>query len=208
MIGIDFDNTIVCYDGLIHRAARRFDLVPDNVEPTKSAVRDHLRAVGREDDWTELQGYVYGPGLAEAEAFPGVMEFFAAARQAGLDVAIISHKTLYPYRGERHNLHQAARDWLARQGFHDPARLGLPEDRVFLELTKEAKIERIRAVGCRTFIDDLPEFLSEASFPARVDRVLFDPGRLYGNVPGLRSFASWPEIAADLLPSAVRAGGC
>jgi hypothetical protein len=34
-----------------------------------------LRALGKEDVWTELQGYVYGARMAEAEAYPGVLDF-------------------------------------------------------------------------------------------------------------------------------------
>ncbi len=44
----------------------------DELPPTKQAVRDFLRATGREADWTELQGIAYGPRIADAEPFPGV----------------------------------------------------------------------------------------------------------------------------------------
>ncbi|NBT14701.1 MAG: haloacid dehalogenase-like hydrolase, partial [Planctomycetia bacterium] len=119
MIGVDFDNTIVCYDEVFQRVALEQGLVPPHAATSKTAIRDHLRSMGQEDGWTELQGTVYGPRMIDAAPFPGVLEFFAACRTAGQAVAIVSHRTRFPYLGERHDLHAAARDWLARHGFHD-----------------------------------------------------------------------------------------
>ena len=44
MIGIDFDNTIVCYDDVFARVAVELGLVPPKVATSKTAIRDHLRA--------------------------------------------------------------------------------------------------------------------------------------------------------------------
>jgi hypothetical protein len=199
-LGIDFDNTIVCYDGLFHRVALEGGWIPADLPANKSDVRNHLRQIGREDVWTEMQGRVYGPRLAEASPFPGVLEFFKACRHASIPVCIISHKTKTPFAGEPYDLHQAALDWLTAQGFFDPAGIGLPRSQVFLELTKQAKLQRIAACECTHFIDDLPEFLAEASFPPRTRRILFDPNRLYGpEIPFARLHA-WSEADAFLPP--------
>ena len=74
IVGVDFDNTIVGYDQLFHRVAVERGLVPTGMEPTKSAVRDQLRNTGQEDAWTELQGYVYGARMKEAEPISGALE--------------------------------------------------------------------------------------------------------------------------------------
>src|SRR5688572_5466286 len=155
VIGVDFDNTIVCYDELFHRVAVERGLVPPETPARKSEIRDRLRRGGREEAWTGLQGHVYGPGMADAPAFPGVMEFFARAIQAGLSLTIISHKTRNPVIGPAHDLHQAARDWLARRGFFDPAKIGLLPDRVHFGATRQEKIQLIVQAGCTHFIDDL-----------------------------------------------------
>ncbi len=194
-LGVDFDNTIVSYDALFARIAREEGLVPAEIPATKSEVRNHLRRIGKEDVWTELQGRVYGARMAEAEAFPGVRAFFRGCRRAGLEVFIISHKTRFPYLGERHDLHAAAVDWLERQGFLDPEGIGLPRERVFFELTKDAKLERIRACGCTHFIDDLPEFLAETGFPGGVERLLLDPNGHYLSEMRFARLTSWPEVA-------------
>jgi len=198
VIGIDFDNTIVCYDDVFARVAVELGLVPSEVAMSKTAIRDHLRAAGQEDRWTELQGTIYGPRMPDAVPFPGVREFFEACRAAGVPVAIVSHRTRFPYLGERHDLHAAARDWLARHGFHDPAGIGLPVDRVFFEETKEAKLARIAEVGCTHFIDDLPELLAHPIFPRDVRRILFDPHCEHEAVPGIEAAPSWPHLSSLL----------
>ncbi|MEO8040921.1 MAG: haloacid dehalogenase-like hydrolase, partial [Betaproteobacteria bacterium] len=108
-IGIDFDNTIVSYDALFHRAAVDKDLVPTDLPPSKLAVREYLRQLGREPDWTELQGYVYGPRMGEAVPFPGAVDFFRWAHEQVLDVTIVSHRTRHPFLGPQYDLHEAAR---------------------------------------------------------------------------------------------------
>jgi hypothetical protein len=174
-VGLDFDNTIVCYDQVFRKVAVELGLVPEEIGTSKTAIRDHLRTAGREDRWTELQGTIYGLRMMEASPFPGVLEFLAACRAAAQRVAIVSHRTRFPYLGPRHDLHAAARDWLMRHGFHDPAGIGLPVERVFFEETKESKLTRITELGCTHFIDDLPELLAHPLFPAHVRRILFDP---------------------------------
>jgi hypothetical protein len=199
-LGIDFDNTIVCYDALFHRLASERGLVPSNLAASKSAVRDYLRHAGNEEAWTEMQGMVYGPYLRDAHPFPGVLNFFRACRAAGIPVCIISHKTRHPFRGEPHDLHAAAIDWLEMQGFFDPAQVDLPRDQVFFELTKTAKLDRIRQSGCTHFIDDLPEFLGETAFPPQVLRLLFDPNDLYVDNARFLRVQSWDEIHALFAP--------
>ena len=193
MIGVDFDNTIVCYDALFHRVARERGLIPVDLPVNKSDVRNHLRRIGQEDVWTEMQGDVYGARMAGAAPYPGVIEFFLACRRAGIPTRIISHKTRHPFLGGRHDLHQAALQWLEQQGFFDPATIGLSRSDVFLELTKEAKIERIAQCGCTTFIDDLPELLGEPAFP-NIERILFDPNDLYAAEKRFLRARNWQEV--------------
>ena len=73
-IGIDFDNTTACYDGVFHAAALERGLIPANLGSDKNAVRDYLNGHGRADDFTELQGYVYGARMDLASPYPGFGE--------------------------------------------------------------------------------------------------------------------------------------
>jgi hypothetical protein len=199
IIGVDFDNTIVCYDALFHRVAVERDLVPASVAVNKNAVRDHLRAAGREPEWTELQGYVYGARMAEADPFPGVKDFFRACREHGITVAIISHKTLHPFIGEPYDLHTAAREWLALQGFLSPDGADLRPDQIFFELTKSAKLARIATCACTHFIDDLPEILNDATFPAETAQLLFAPSARATRPAGSNVYSAWSELQSHLL---------
>ena len=139
------------------------------VPATKAAVRQALVDQGREDDWTEMQGYVYGTRMLDAEPFPGVLDFFRRAVAQGRSVAIVSHKTRHPYRGPRYDLHQAAHDWLDYQGFYDPADRPGARPRL-LRADQAAKLDQIARLGCTHFIDDLPEILGDPGFPGRVAR--------------------------------------
>ena len=199
IIGVDFDNTIVCYDGLFHKLAVEQGLIPPGVPAAKNAVRDYLRQIGQEDRWTELQGYVYGPGMAQARLYPGVVEFFDRCRREGVDVFIISHRTRHPFRGEQYDLHEAARAFLAAHGFDDPARIGLPPNHIWFHETKGEKIERINATGCTHFIDDLPEVLAAPELSKRVEKILFDPNGQHVDLPGLRRAASWSAVEENVL---------
>ena len=199
IIGVDFDNTIVCYDALFHSVAAERGLVPASVAANKIAVRDHLRASGREPEWTALQGYVYGPRMAEADPFPGVRNFFRVCREHGVTIHIISHKTRHPFVGEPYDLHAAAHDWLARQGFLSPEGAGLRPDQIFFELTKAAKLARIAACACTHFIDDLPEILNDAAFPPDTAQLLFAPSARATRPAGSNVYADWTELQSHLL---------
>jgi len=114
LIGIDFDNTIVCYDALFHRVCRERGLIPAEVPINKTDVRNYLRQAGREDAWTEMQGYVYGARMSEAAPYPGVLDFFRSCRAAALpdhqpqNPPAISGRTLRSAR-RRHRLARTAR---------------------------------------------------------------------------------------------------
>lgn len=194
VIGVDFDNTIVCYDELFHRVAVEQGLMPATVPANKSAVRSYLEERGQGDVWTELQGYVYGVRLPEASVFPGVLEFFGRCIRSGLALCIVSHKTRYPAKGPPYDLHQAGHQWLEMRGFYDPKKIGLPRDRVYFELTQLDKVNRIAQAGCSVFIDDLPEVLNREGFPGNVRKILFDPHGQCAKEESLHHTASWTEI--------------
>jgi hypothetical protein len=174
VVGLDFDNTLVCYDGLFHTLAAERALLARTIAGDKRSVRDYLRAAGREDAWTELQGVAYGERIGDAEPYPGVREFLARCARRGVDAFVVSHKTERPYAGGDVDLRGAARRWLGDKGFFDAGGALAPE-RVYFEATRDDKISRIRALGCSHFVDDLADFLAEPALPAGLVRILFDP---------------------------------
>lgn len=198
-IGVDFDNTVICYEGIFHRAAVNRGLIPESLGRAKKDVRDHLRAMDRERDWTELQGHVYGERIPECRPYPGALDFFAACMQKGIEVFVVSHKTRHPYIGPKLDLHAAARAWIEATGLHGADGVALPRENVHFELTKADKMARIAALGCTHFIDDLPEFLAEPDFPADVERILFDPHGLHEDETRFRRAESWRELTELLV---------
>lgn len=190
VVGVDFDNTLVCYDNLFHALAVERGLVDPETPASKTVIRDRLRAAGIEAAWTELQGIAYGPAILRAEPYPGARRFLQACRDAGVRVAIVSHKTKHPFLGDAHDLHAAAYAWLEANGMIGPV---APDD-VYFELTKAAKIARVASLGCRVFVDDLPELLLDAAFPTGVSRILFDPLGLHDGGSELQAAAGWNEV--------------
>lgn len=197
-IGIDFDNTIVSYDSLFHKVACERGAVPDETPINKIAVRDCLRRAGKEDVWTEMQGYVYGARMSEAEAYPGLFDALRRLLAQEHILCIVSHKTRHPFIGEPYDLHAAARGWIAAN-LQGPDALIDSRD-IYFELTKAEKIDRIAALDCDVFIDDLPEILLAERFPAWTRRLLFDPeGHHSADLPdGVNIVAGWNDLPAWL----------
>ena len=198
IIGIDFDNTIVCYDKIFYEIALGKGIIPANLPKVKEEVRNYLRKHGKENLWTELQGYVYGPGTLKAMPFAGVLDFLMHCKKQGIKARIISHKTVHPFLGSKYNLHRYAHKWLGQQGFYNAKKTGLSKNDVFFELTKNEKIGRIKILKCTHYIDDLPEFLGEDSFPKGVKKILFDPNKKYKNKASFDCISSWQEMIKKL----------
>jgi hypothetical protein len=201
-IGIDFDNTIACYEGVFHAAALERGLIPVGLGLDKNSVRDHLNGAGRNDDFTELQGYIYGARMDLVAPYPGFADFVAAARNAGHELFVVSHKTRHPMLGPMYDMHAAARGFLSAHGLMGEGALQIAPSRVFFELTKEEKIARAALIRCEIFIDDLPEILAMPGFPYGMRRILFDPANLFARVAesteNLDRRSSWAMITADL----------
>jgi hypothetical protein len=201
-IGFDFDNTIVHYDNLFHKVALEQGVIDASIPVNKLAVRDHLRATNREDIWTEMQGYVYGARMQEADAYPDAILTIKRLKSAGHTLAIMSHKTKQPYMGKQYDLHAAARGWIEKYLVADGEPLIAPEN-IFFELTKEEKWGRIGKFECEAFIDDLPEILLAPQFPAQVKRYLFDPEQHHHDkeMTDIKIVSTWRAFGTDVIPA-------
>jgi hypothetical protein len=195
-IGLDFDNTIVCYDALFHKVALAGGWITAELPVSKLSVRDQLRSIGKEPAWTEMQGYVYGARMDEAAAYPGVVECLVWARAQGIAVSIVSHKTRHPFLGKQYDLHAAARYWIGLHLTDEQGPLVTPE-RVYFELTKDSKVTRIAAIGCTVYVDDLPEILLAPGFPDVAAPILFDPDN-HHQAQTLPRATHWSEVRSLL----------
>ena len=201
VVGIDFDNTVICYDAVFQRLAAEAGLVPADPPRPQKAIREAARRSPEGDlAWQRLQGLAYGPRIQEARPAEGVLAFLARCRAAAVEVHIISHKTeTASVDPTGTNLRDAARRWLADHGFF-AAGAGLDPGHFHCGATRPEKVALIRASGCTCFIDDLVETFREETFPAEVQAILYAPGHEPGpaDLPDLWVARSWAEIGARL----------
>ena len=192
ILGIDFDNTIIKYDELFYKIAREKNIIPKELKKDKNTVRDYLREQNLENEWTTLQGEVYGNRILEAKPFKGVMHALKTLQEKDNSIFIISHKTRMPFIGPKIDLHEAAYNWLELNHFFSKSGLNLTKDQIFFELTKEMKIDRIIRMGCTHYLDDLTEILEMV--PNTIVRILFAPNKMNTTNASWSVVNSWLEI--------------
>ena len=196
IIGIDFDNTIIRYDNLFFDLALEKKLIPKSLSKEKNEVRNYMRKQGIEDEWTIIQGEVYGSKIDRAKPFFGFFEAIKLLNQQTIPFYIISHKTKYPYMGDKIDLHESALHWMSINKFFDQDGLKMKHNQIFFEPTKEKKIERAIERGCTHFIDDLHEILN--LMPSYINKIIFLPQneKSYNgnNFQKLNSWDSLPSL--------------
>ena len=196
-IGIDFDNTIACYDGVFYKAAIDQGLIPVDLPKTKNSVRDYLNKNNLKDSFTELQGYIYGQRMDLAKPYDDFQAFIFAALNSDHDLYIVSHKTRFPILGPRYDLHDSAIGFLRDHFLVSES--GIAIGNVYFEETKDKKIDRINALNIDVFIDDLPEILEMKNFSDACRKILFDPHENHSANRACERFCSWHSIKEALL---------
>lgn len=177
-IGSDLDNTLVCYTSGFQIAAAQRGVTVKGKEKVKKEI---LRKFS-EQEWTKIQGEVYGEHIHKCEAFPGVLEFFSRRK----DIKIISHKTKFGLGGQ--DLRKAATTWLT-------SNMLLEEHSIQYARTRDLKVELIKAAKLDVFIDDLPEIYEHKEFPTGTQFILFDPDNTHSKWLKTKKITSWQEIA-------------
>jgi hypothetical protein len=204
-IGIDFDNTLVCYDEVFAQTAKAEKLIPQDFRGGKASVRDFIRRFyGGDEEWQRLQGRVYGDQMDGAALFPGAARFLSrCSRRADTNVFIVSHKTEFGhFDASGINLREVARAWMVKHGFFEKSCFNLSGDALYFEPTRDDKIKRIAELGCTHFIDDLEEVLEHSLFPAGVRRILFLNGRSRSPAVSDEVCADWQEIEETIFANA------
>ena len=195
IIGVDFDNTIVSYDGLMRSIAIDWGVPIGDAGKSKKQIRDIIRGLSDgEILWQRLQTAAYGIRMDEAKPTAGVEEFFLICKELAIPIRIVSHKTKYPNLGEQKvDLRAAAMAWLVKQGFVSEDGFGIARTDVYFESSRAEKIARIRQLEVTHFIDDLEETFSDPGFPANVRKMLYSSDAPTGTEK-ISTFASWMEI--------------
>lgn len=199
VIGIDLDNTLVCYDELFHSVAREQNLIGPELPKSKEKIRNAIRLLpDGEQQWTRLQAMVYGPKMSAAQMFEGADVFLRHCTAGGIRPCIVSHKSRRAAQDDEVDLHEAALQWLAANGFF--TELALTRGDVFFEPTRADKITRIRDLHCSHFIDDLDEVFDDDEFPRETTKLLFAPHGTSCDAPGLQVFRSWHDLDRYFFP--------
>jgi len=196
VLGLDFDNTLIKYDELFYAIAREKKLIPDDLPKEKNAVRDYLRKDNLENEWTIIQGEVYGDRIKEAVPYKGMLRTLLELKKRKIPINIISHKTREPYLGPKRDLHSSARNWLRANNFFSSEGLNMKKEQIFFEEDKEKKIKRILETGCTHYIDDLPEILE--MLPQNIYKILFSEYGKKGSGNNWITMNSWNELLGIL----------
>ncbi len=200
-IGIDFDNTIACYDRSFQGVATTMGFSLVEGASSKSAIKQLiLESDDGDSNWQRLQGQVYGKHMLCAEIFPGFLEFLYLCRARGYRVYVVSHKSEFGhFDAERIPLRDQARKWMEINRLFEGDTPLVARGDVFFEPTREAKVARIRMLQCTHFIDDLPEVFQEWGFPEATKKILFAPSGDGVGTSEQSVFASWRELSVALL---------
>ena len=199
-IGVDFDNTIACYDNAFSIVAHELGLVDFPISLSKAQVKEVVLARPRGNlDWQRLQGQVYGKHIHLATVFPGFVEFLCRAKLKGHSVFIVSHKSEFGhFDNAQINLRDAALTWMIHNQIIGSEGIALLASEIFFESTRLDKLARIRALDCTHYIDDLAEVLEDPTFPDSTERFLFAPVGSVDTPPGLRGESSWRMLTYRL----------
>ena len=198
-VGIDIDNTIICYDGVFASVAL---LLGHDIDAgsTKAETKDWFHSREMYDEFTELQGLIYGTYLGHASVYHGVKTFLNQAERIGCSVFIVSHKTRYPIIGGKVDLHEAASMFLAEQGIIKSGSSGfVPSEQLFYETSLDDKIQKISDLQLDYFIDDLSDVICHDNFPQSTHAIQFVPGAgIEFTGAGMR-LSSWQDICDFIL---------
>ena len=191
-LGLDFDNTLINYDPLFKKVAIEKELIPEDFPESKKLIKDFLIKKDKEELFTLLQGEVYGSRISEACQSLGMFSALKLARESGINLYIVSHKTKTPYAGPKYNLHIAAMDWLKKNLFFEESGIKFKKENVFFEISKKQKLERIHSIGCSHFIDDLPEILDMIN--PKITRIFYNPHETNINNNKFLIMKNWKEL--------------
>jgi len=199
-IGLDLDNTIVCYDHTFYSVALSMGLIKPEISSSKESIKSHiLNLPGGDFNWQRLQGQVYGKHMLSAEMFPGLMEFLILSKLRGHKIFIVSHKTEFGHFDENQiPLREQAMLWMKENHFFGKDGFGIDVDDVFFESSREEKVRRVGYLACTHFIDDLSEVFEEKYFPLETKKILFQPSqKLFSEFNGT-VVTSWRNLTQIL----------
>ena len=135
--------------------------------------RNH--SIGKQKEFTTIQGLVYGKEIFRAKPAKNILEILKYLKKLNYDLYVVSHKTKYPYQGEKINLRESANKWIEKFLRIDNEIIFNFEN-IFYEDTIEKKVERVKKLDISFFVDDLISIINLIKLPTI--GILYDPNYL------------------------------
>tara|TARA_B100000886_G_scaffold339847_1_gene306651 strand:+ start:1089 stop:1709 length:621 start_codon:yes stop_codon:yes gene_type:complete len=192
VIGFDFDNTIIDYSNSFKILAKKKKYNKINSNLDKNSLKDFLIKNKKQNEWTIIQGEVYGKYITRAELYKGFIKLFRYLLKKNIKIFIVSHKTKYPYLGKKINLRKEARKWIQKNIIYKNKIFNFSMKNVYFENSIEKKINRIVKLKCNIFIDDLPQILN--LLPKNIIKFLFNPNAKKKIKENYKTIESWAKF--------------
>jgi len=197
-IGIDFDNTIACYEEIFYKIIQKKGLELTANRTNKDILKNYLCiTLKNENLWKKIQGEVYGKNIHEAKIFPGLLLFLLRSLIKGNSIYIISHKTKYGHFDiNKINLQNAALEWLNNNLliFLDGLQFSISKN-IYFCTTRTKKIKKISELNLDFFIDDLIEIYQDPVFPKKTKSILFNKKNIESKININYISNSWNDIS-------------
>ena len=116
-----------------------------------------------------MQSTVYSQEIHKALPIHKIIKILQFLKKKKIKFYIVSHKTKYPYYGEKVDLHKISRSWLNKNIFNKKNKLN--KCKFYFETSIKKKIERIKKLKITHFIDDLKEIID--LLPSNTIGILF-----------------------------------
>ena len=193
LIGLDFDNTIACYNDVFSSEAKIKGLVNKEWKGGKQDLKLLLESQENgQNIWQKIQGQVYGPCMQKATLYPGVARFLLRCKLKGHKVFIVSHKTKYGHFDKTKTLlREASLKWMDSQGFFKETLYDIDRKNIFFADTQRDKILKIKSLNLDIFVDDLEEIFLHYDFP-EIKKILFSTSA--STKSGVELFNNWADI--------------
>ena len=198
LIGLDFDNTIACYNDVFSSEAKLQGLVSDDWQGDKNELKLFLYSQeGGQTLWQKMQGQVYGPSMQKATLFPGLARFLFRCKLNGHKIFIVSHKTKYGHFDKTKTLlRDASLKWMDNQGFFEDDIFGINKENVFFANTQSEKVLKIKSLNLDFFVDDLETIFLHNDFP-KIKKILFNKSS--ESHSDIEFFNNWASIEKYLI---------
>jgi len=193
LIGLDFDNTLACYNDVFTSEAQKKGLVNKEWKGSKQDLKLLLDSLeDGQTTWQKMQGQVYGPSMQKASLFPGVARFLLRCKLKGFTVFIVSHKTKYGhYDKTKTLLREASLKWMDSKGFFKDDLFGINRKNIFFANTQSEKVLKIKSLNLDVFVDDLEEIFLHHDFP-EIKKIHFSSSSSINS--GVELCNNWTDI--------------